>query len=246
MNQEQTKIFVLLITIFFAFIVYLSGFKNNKPTCNNYIVNVYLYLALTLSLMGLLIYHIPWEKSRINPIIISIFSFLFIILLSIQEQFQSSMTNVLLSHLYWFLFLLTISAFTWVYFKLPIFKDYVNNAIWMVAVIFILMSSIVYIYPEFFKSTYGIVMGSLLLILLAIIIFELTMIFTTNYGRTQSYRYVSYLVIIVFSIFISYDTSRIFELAEKCVKYPNYPQSAISFFLDILNLFVRIVSLRSR
>ena len=108
------------------------------------------------------------------------------------------------------------------------------------------MSSIVYIYPEFFKSTYGIAMGSLLLILLAIIIFELTMIFTTDYGRTQSYRYVSYLVIIVFSIFISYDTSRIFELAEKCVKYPNYPQSAISFFLDILNLFVRIVSLRSR
>lgn len=244
MNEEQTKLVVLISTVVFTFLVYISGFKNNKPTCNNYIVNVYLYLALSLSLMGMLIYHIPWEQSPIHPFIIIGLSFLFIILLSLQNEFQTSLTNVALAHLYWFLFLVTISAFTWVYFKLPIFKDYVNNAIWIVALIFIIMSAIVYIFPNFFKSTYGIAMGSMLLILLAIIIFELTMIFSTKkYGATQSYRYVSYLVIVLFSVFISYDTSRVFELSEKCVNYPNYPQTSISFFLDILNLFVRIVSL---
>lgn len=247
MNEEQTKTFVLIITVIFAFLVYLFGFKNNKPTCNNYIVNVYLYLALSLSLMGMLIYYIPWEKSIIHPMIVVLFSFLFIILLSLQDAFQSTMTNVFLAHFYWFMFILCISGFTWIYFKLPNFRDYVNNAICIVALIFVIMSGIVYMFPDFFKTTYGVVMGSLLLILLAIIIFELTMIFThKNYVNTSSYRYVSYLIIVVFSIFISYDTSRVFDLAEKCVKYPNYPQTSISFFLDVLNLFVRIVSLSSR
>ena len=59
MTSIQTKYGLVLTTILFAFLVYISGFKKNKPTCNNYVVNVYLYLALSLSLMGLLfiIYH---------------------------------------------------------------------------------------------------------------------------------------------------------------------------------------------
>ena len=55
-----------------------------------------------------------------------------------------------------------------------------------------------------------------------------------------------YIVILVFSLFVSYDTARVFMLADKCHNYPNYPQSSISFFLDVLNLFVRIINLRAR
>ena len=62
MNDEQTKYGLMFVTIFVAFLVYISGFKKNKPTCNNYVVNVYLYLALSLSIMGLLSYHIPWDS----------------------------------------------------------------------------------------------------------------------------------------------------------------------------------------
>lgn len=247
MTNIQTKYGLVLTTILFAFLVYISGFKKNKPTCNNYVINVYLYLALSLSLMGLFIYNIPFEKAPIHPFIVIIFSFLFIILLSIQSPFQTKMNDVLLSHLYWFLFVLSISAISWVYFKIPMFSQHLNTSIMLVALIFVVMSAIVYISPEFFKKTYGVAMGSLLLVLIMIIIFELSMIlFSENYGNTQSFRYVSYLVILVFSVFISYDTSRIFTLAEKCTNYPNYPQSSISFFLDVINLFARIISLQSR
>lgn len=247
MTSIQTKYGLVLTTILFAFLVYISGFKKNKPTCNNYVVNVYLYLALSLSLMGLLVYHIPWEKAPVHPFIVIIFSFLFIILLSIQRPFQTKMNDVLLAHLYWFLFILSISAFSWVYFKIPMFSQHLNSAIMMVALIFVVMSAIVYIAPEFFKKTYGVAMSTLLLVLIMIIIFELSMIFfSKNYGMSQSYRYVSYLVIVVFSAFISYDTSRIFDLAEKCTNYPNYPQSSVSFFLDVINLFARIITLQAR
>lgn len=247
MNDEQTKYGLVFVTIFFAFLVYISGFKKNKPTCNNYVVNVYLYLALSLSIMGLLIYHIPWEKSPIHPLLAIVLSFVFIILISLQEPFQTKMSGIIFAHIYWLLFIATLSAFSWIYFKHPMFKKYLNSSILMVSLIFIVMSAIVYMYPEFFKSTYGVAMGSLLLILIAIIIFELANIFFRNdYANTTSFRVVSYLVIVVFSVLISYDTSRTFQLAEKCVNYPNYPQSSVSFLLDVLNLFVRIISLQAR
>jgi FtsH-binding integral membrane protein len=121
------------------------------------------------------------------------------------------------------------------------------STVLIVALIFIIMSGIVYMYPEFFKSTYGFAMGSLLLILILIIIFELSMyFFSKGYAFSQTHRTVSYVVIVVFSLLVSYDTSRIFMLADRCVNYPNYPKSSITFFLDVINLFARIISLRSR
>ena len=70
--------------------------------------------------------------------------------------------------------------------------------------------------------------------------------FSKGYAFSQTHRTVSYVVIVVFSLLVSYDTSRIFMLADRCVNYPNYPKSSITFFLDVINLFARIISLRSR
>ena len=48
MNQSFTKFYLYSGLIAFIIILYLitqSAFKNGKPTCNNYVFNVYLYLA---------------------------------------------------------------------------------------------------------------------------------------------------------------------------------------------------------
>ena len=34
-----------------------------------------------------------------------------------------------------------------------------------------------------------------------------------------------------------------FEMAKKCVKYPNYPKNSVDFFLDLLNLFTSFVNI---
>jgi Integral membrane protein, interacts with FtsH len=246
-EDNMIKLSLIISTIIFVFLISQSGFKNGVPTCNNYIVNVYLYLALSICLLGVLAYQIPWEGMKISPFIYIIFSFVFIIALSIQPSFQDTMSQVVFSHMFWFLFILTISATFWVFLKAPIYKEYLLSTVLIVALIFIIMSGIVYMYPEFFKSTYGFAMGSLLLILILIIIFELSMyFFSKGYAFSQTHRTVSYVVIVVFSLLVSYDTSRIFMLADRCVNYPNYPKSSITFFLDVINLFARIISLRSR
>lgn len=55
--------------------------------------------------------------------------------------------------------------------------------------------------------------------------------------------YISYVAILIFSLFVSYDTSHMFEMASKCINFPNYPKSSLSFFLDLLNLFSSFINI---
>ena len=248
MKQEDiTKYSLGSGALLFAFLISISGFKNGKPTCDNYVINVYLYLALSLIILGALSTYIPWEKTMISPLLLFVLSLVFIIMISLQGNFQNNMTQVISSHIFWVLFILSISGTFWIYLKLPVYQDYINSTILIVSLIFIFMSMLVYINPEFFINTYGRAMAGLMVTLLIIIVLEIYYIFfTKNYAFSNTHRIVSYVVVLVFSLLVSYDTARIFMLADKCNNYPNYPKSSISFFLDVVNLFVRIINLRSR
>ena len=85
----------------------------------------------------------------------------------------------------------------------------------------------------------------LLVALLAVIIVELTMIFMGNYDY-KTYRMISYFVILLFSLFVSYDTTKMFEYAKNCVNSANYPKASVGFFLDLINLFVRLVGVNRK
>ena len=59
MSQSFTKFYLYSGVIAFIVILYListTSFKNGKPTCNNYVFNVYLYLAMSITLLGLFAY----------------------------------------------------------------------------------------------------------------------------------------------------------------------------------------------
>ena len=246
-NEDLVKYGLGIVTVFFAYLISAFSFKNGKPTCNNYIINVYLYLAISLLLLGILSSYIPWEKSQIHPLLLLVLTLVFVILMSVQKDFQKDMTQVLYSHIYYALFVLFISGTFWIYVKSPMFKPYINSTILIVSLIFVFMSMLVYTRPDFFISTYSRAMGGLLVALLSIIVIELfNIFFTKNYAFSNTHRIISYIVILVFSLFVSYDTARIFMLADKCTNYPNYPKSSLSFFLDVINLFARIISLQSR
>lgn len=236
--------------VFFAYLVSLLGFKHGKPTCENYVINVYLYLALSIIILSILSGYINWNsKYDVNPylvIIMPVLSLLALFALITQPSFQDTMKQVIYSHIFWILFIFSLSGTFWVFLD-DIFKPYLLSTILIVSLIFVFMSALVYIHPQFFKDTYTQAMSSLIIILLIIVVFEIAnLIFNSKYAFSPLYRLVSYIVIAIFTIFISYDTARVFELAEKCTNMPNYPKSSTSFFLDILNLFARILNLRSR
>ena len=247
MVKDLTKYSLGLLTVFFAYLISIFGFKDGKPTCNNYVINVYLYLAISLLVLGLLSTYIPWEKMHIHPLLLFISSIVFIVLISLQKDFQKDTNQVLYSHIYFALFVLSISGTFWIYLKHSSFKPYINSTILIVSLIFTFMSMLVYLYPSFFIDTYSRAMGGLLIALLVIIVIELISFFSVaKYYGSPTHKLISYIAILVFSLFISYDTSRVIVLADMCKKYPNYPKTSVSFFLDVINLFARIISIRSQ
>jgi FtsH-binding integral membrane protein len=267
MSQSFTKFYLYSGVIAFIIILYListSSFKNGKPTCNNYVFNVYLYLAMSITLLGLFAYVInelvskdEKEKHELMPmnyvhqklgwysIFGIILSFVFIIMMALTPSFSKE--GHVYNHIIWVLFVASISVMIYPYFKSEELADVVDDSLVSTALVFIFMSIIVYSQPSFFSGTYNYVMPGLIVGLFAIIIVSLFNIFFTK--DMEMYRkssiYISYIVILLFSLFVSYDTSKMFEMAKICVNYPNYPKNSVDFFLDLLNLFVSFVNVYS-
>ncbi len=265
MSQSFTKIYLYSVLIAFIIILYLISqysFKNSMPTCNNYVFNVYLYLAMSITLIGLFAYVInelisnnEKEKHELMPmnyiyqklgmymILGVILSFVFIIMMALSKSFSKEGHSY--NHIVWILFIASISLIIFPYLKAEELANVIDDALISTALVFVLMSLIVYSNPTFFSNTYGYVLPGLVVGLLAIIIVSLFNIFFVKDldQFKQISLYISYFVILLFSLFVSYDTSKMFEMAKICVKYPNYPKSSVDFFLDLLNLFISFVNI---
>ena len=256
MDYKMFFIFTVLVTCILSAITYKSSFVEGKPHCNNFVTNVYLYLACAIGLTACFVhlYNILLNKpsqrgqltneftavKQIYPYLVYslIVSFISIIILSMQDVFSKSGT--LLNHTTWIIFLASISITLYPLFKSRELHTIVQKSLLTTIIIFLIMSGIVYLYPEFFSTTYKKVMTALLIALFAIILTELVLIFTQTYDK-KTYNTISFIVIALFSLYISYDTSRIFDYAKKCIDSPNYPKVSTRLFLDVMNIFVRLV-----
>ena len=238
----------LTLSIVFLLLINNFSFKDGVPTCDNFLVNNYLYLALSIMLLGLGVNSLKtWDYKFINYMYTFLFSIILIILISTQKTFQKTMTEVVLSHIYWVLFVLFLSISMSGFLGALPTQNYMNSTIMLVSAIFVMMSSVVYLFPDFFMESYNFVMLGLLIALICIIFIELfSLLFANKNDLLRTYKYTSYAVVMIFSLLISYDTSRVITQAKQCEDYPNYPKTSTSFLLDIVNLFKRIMFLRRR
>lgn len=208
-------------------ITYLSAFKNNIPTCDRFIQNVYLYLATAVCLLGVIVNILPFDMIRFFiPAIVT--SFVSLILLVTLNK------SILINHILWLIFIVSLSIIMLPYIHT---SPYIQSSIISTCIIFILMTYIGTTYKTFFNRHTNQFSIGLFVALIAIIITEIMLMVTGHYKKNKSIM--SYLVIILFSIFIAYDTNRLAYYAKNCVKSPNYPRQSTHLFLDIINLLVR-------
>lgn len=256
--QKSILYFLILLFIIIFYLISRFSFKNGMPTCSNYVLNVYLYLSLSIIILGLFCYFINLilNISKINLIDTSniiffyilgvILFFVFGIWLSFRKLYSKE--GHIFNHILWFLFLIGTSIMLFPLFKQKNSAPYIDDALLSTSLIFLFMSIIVYIYPSFFEKTYNFMIVGLFVGLVAIIIIEVINLIL-NFG-TETYhtfrKYLAYAIIILFSLFVSYDTVNVFKQAKQCVNYPNYPKSSLDFLLDILNLFSNILYLYQR
>ena len=248
--------FTILFTFFLIYLIYKNAFVNGKPHCNHFVSNVYLYLALSFSLCGIFInvYNFILNKKNEQSILLDkdkafqqissyiilaiIMTFVSIIFLSTRPFFSKK--GYILNHFVWLLFIASISITLYPYFKSYDFSVVLQKSLIMTCIIFLCMTVIVNIIPNLIKETYKKVMLGLMISLISIIITELYLIITNQYTK-NIYSIISYFVIILFSLFIMYDTSRLYHYASICINSPNYPLVTTNLFLDIINIFVRLL-----
>lgn len=241
--EKQSKINILLL-IFSLLVLYsinISAFKNGLPTCKNYVMNTYLYLALSICFIYFIVINFKeYFQYSLLAFIVGI-----IILITMAFIQNNTAENVITHHILWIAFLVCLSFMT-----IPIINfssiENIYFALFATFLIFLVMSMIVYIYPKFFETTFHFAFPGLLLALITIILIELYYIFIRGKYPENMFRIISYIVIVVFSLFISYDTRLMFEEAKMCRKYANYPRSSLKFILDLVNIFVRTLSLQNR
>jgi len=258
--KYNTIYFTIFIAIILLFLISNFSFKDGKPTCNNFVINTYLYLAFSICFLGIIIhyfhkYFLNSEKqySKLIKLILPYFLLLFIVSLvliyyiSIQPTFDKNSTNVINNHIMWLIFISIMSIILIPRVKSSDSEKYVNESIFIVSFIFITMSSIVYLFPSFFSQTFNFMYIALLLSLITIIIAELiNYFFNSNFNSfMETRRIISYIVIFIFSLYVSYDTQKTIMLSNICSNYPNYPKTSVSFFLDLINLFSRVMFLKS-
>ncbi len=268
MEKTFDKIFLyylLLIVGFVLFYISNYSFDDNVPTCNNFVINIYLYLALSVCLIGLFAYLINYSlfkktsnlykpledaliyKSLGGPyyLLSLLLTFVFVILISISQAFGNE--NIFYNHLIWLFFLFFIAYTLYPRFKSIYSYQFVDDAILITSVIFVAMTYFYYMFSDFFEQYNSAIGMGLLIGLIAIIIVELLHFLFFMSNRSLSFmKFMSYIVIILFSMFVSYDTFEMVKREEQCTSLPNYPKLSVDFFLDLLNLFSRVLFLRSK
>jgi len=254
---------LLAASVILLYSINSLSFNDGKPTCENFIVNVYLYLSMLIVTVGLSCY---MYNHLLNPPALRnvylppntlyedlggymIGSFLasiaLIFYLSYSAPFDNA--NYMTVHAAWVAFAVTTSLMVYPYFKSSVMKDVVENALLLTGTIFVVMTSIAFAIPKFFGESYNFMTTSLTVSLIAVVLLELyNLMFNRNQASLlRSFRFTSYAVIFIITLFVSYDTYRMIKLEKECTSLPNYPKFSTSFFMDILNLFKRISFLKS-
>lgn len=242
-TNSLISIFVsLLIFVILMFSIAISSFKHGKFTCSRYIINTYLYVILTFNIMAIMC--LLAEKHGINYNL-SLFQMLGVFLITIVCLIALHFISadlIILKHFVWLLFVIGI---TFTFF--PIYnsvddKSIIISAAFTTIVLTIALSVIAYIKPEWISLSLGPI---LFILLVGAIIMEVSLliIYRNNYSKINNMlRAMSYFVIFIFMGFILYDTKKLQIRARQCVN-ADYIQESLHLFLDIFNIFVRILSL---
>ena len=145
----------IIISIIISIIIYRNAFKNGNYTCDNLVMNTYLYVILSLVLFHIFMVYfsenIPFEmilditeKYNINIILLITFAILFVIILIFKYMYK----NIIISHI---ILLLLIAFFgfcnSFLYILLKMEGLY-EKVILTVLFIFILFTFLFYKYEK--------------------------------------------------------------------------------------------------
>ncbi len=256
-NIDKKVLFSGLV-IATAFIILASAFKDNRPTCNNFIFNTYAYITfMTVWIVACNLYLIDYVKSNpksnknnkpgstlllvLSPINMIILFVLSLVLLYKLISTQSDQT--FRKHSILLLFLSVFSIFTVPLTERIQQKNPQSLAQLTTTFFSIVISASIFAFsfPNMIKTWW---IFALLIALIGIIIARITISILGYSKNSQESQSLSTFAAIVFSFFIAYDTKIAAAAAKTCREgYADYIKYATNIFLDFLNLFSNLEDL---
>ena len=248
MNKALTGFVLSLIVILLLVFKYSINKKTGTFTCQKYIMNTYLYVILSFILLSLLITLLNDNNVSITFTgmnYLALFLILIGLVISLNFIIPDTKLKMIMKHIVWLVILLLFAL------QLSLLVKYtsqgiLSNALLTTGLLVLVLTAIAFLKPEWISLKMGPI---LFFLLLAGIIFEASalLFFREQYLVKNKWLYkgVAYAFIALFMGFLLYDTKRLQVRARAC-KIADYIRESFSIFLDILNLFLRILSLNRK
>ena len=235
MEINQQLMFLAIMIVTTTFFVYMRSFKDDIPTCDGYITNVYLYVILGLLMTAFFVlfiakrnYAITGTKSMLAFVVAMTALFT---LFSIEPQ------QALLNHLVWVVFIIAMSVSVYSVWRYTDYRGTLTSTLVITLLIVAGMTIIAHVKPEWINLGWG---SGLTLALLAGILAWVVPMFLGDIGNMSNYyKMLSGLFVFLFSILILYDTKLLRVKATRCI-IPDYPTDSLGLFLDVINMFNNI------
>lgn len=262
---KYTFIFIIILII----VIYKNAFENNNYSCNNILVNTYLYVLISLLLFHIITLlfinvnlHIKLMNFMKGNNIIIVLIGMFGLLFSLLSIFNANYNNILLSHIILLVLIGIFSLFTsYIYVILKKYNLY-NKVLYTTLLFVIVLLTIFYfkkdLIKKYLKDEYYFI---ILILFFVLFIVEMIYILFIGYDKTNI-TIISYLSILIFGYFLLKDTDKIINITEENCNialkncngniynvncnledYPNYPQKSFNIFNDIIIIFKRIANI---
>lgn len=240
---------IILIGIIISIITIINNsitFNPLKFTCNNYILNTYVYIILSILLLFLTIFKLTDNNIQIadifggiNSIIITITTFILIFALIILSP-----KMFLLKHFVWILWLILMGIFIYpLYLKN---KGLFYQVGFLTISIVAILSIISFTFPHIITNSWWLPLFISLIVICISTIIE-SILRRYRYITNNSYnKILSYLIIFLFSFWVMYDTKQIITNSKKCgtTLVPDYINESMNIVLDMVNIFTSIHNIK--
>ena len=253
MTQFLKVLFLLLAVVANTIVIKQTAFKEDKPTCDNYILNTYLYVLLAFIIISTLLVA-GYENKMIESNIMMIFSSWMTVIIFIVSYigliiwFHSvdPKDNILLVHILWLLLVLYFSLLLY----MPVKVAHMLNVLKPAIIVTLFVTAIV-VYL-------GIKHGDKLvtfdwdkylrMALMGIIISYFLLIFVPEKDKNKVIIGITIVSLIVFVLLLLSYNKKLTERAKTCYEdnNPNYPKESVGIVIKIINIFMDIARLMGR
>ena len=255
-SNALLKLFcTLTITVITCILIGHYAFKNGMLTCNNYVLNTYLYIILSI-LLTFIVVLLNDNFGLFNPILAwmtqgSVYRivFIFIILLAFVIGLLIALQavdpkNIVASNVIWasLMIVLGIVLIPTIWFAR------LTNVVGLSSMLTILITIVVgflgyYYGDEIVTFDWDKYLNIALLVLIVIMFIGMFMI-TNPETMYMFYMFIYIMFLIVFILLLLSNHKLLKQNADKCIDgqvVPNYPVESFNIFIKILNIFQDLV-----